>query len=166
MAKADHSSLGGSQHINLYTIGFGFSSDWLRELATKGGGTFHTADDAGELAQQINEIFEGILNRTTSFAAPSLSINAFNRLFHRNEVYFSLFAPSANKRWDGNVKRYQLCTDPAQCDLGEVLDVAELVRAFDGDGGERLRKGIAAAAREVKSAFLTYAQAHCPSALR
>ena len=68
-------------------------------------------------------IFADILSQTTSFATPSLSVNAFNKLFHRNEVYFSLFKPSDEVRWAGNVKKYQLCDDTSTgCTLGEVMD--------------------------------------------
>jgi type IV pilus assembly protein PilY1 len=50
-------------------------------------------------------------------------VNAFNRLFHRDEVYFSLFEPSLNVGWQGNVKKYKLCPSyDASCELGDVLD--------------------------------------------
>ncbi|MCP5152289.1 MAG: VWA domain-containing protein [Chromatiales bacterium] len=112
--------------IQTYTIGFNFSGQFLRDLAQEGGGKFFTANTTQELVDVFNKILGEILNPTTSFAAPSLSINAFNRLFHRNEVYFSLFKPSVNTRWDGNVKKYQLCRSTLDgCEVGEVLDARE-----------------------------------------
>ncbi len=136
----DQSPVAGEQNVITYTIGFNFSSKWLTDMAAKGGGKFHEAKDADQLVREVTQIFSDILNRSTSFAAPTLSVNAFNKLFHRSDVYFSLFKPSASVRWEGNLKKYQLCptTDPAntaawpkdksgtpkQCyDLGEVLDV-------------------------------------------
>jgi type IV pilus assembly protein PilY1 len=113
----------GDQYVTTYTIGFNFSGSWLKDLAIDGGGSFYTADSANALANVFKSIIADILSRTTSFATPSLSVNAFNKLFHRNDVYFSLFKPSGKARWDGNVKKYELCKSAALgCDLGEVLD--------------------------------------------
>ncbi|HAC35485.1 MAG TPA: hypothetical protein DCF45_13300, partial [Gammaproteobacteria bacterium] len=50
------------------------------------------------------------------------TVNAFNKLFHRNEVYFSLFEPSNTLRWDGNIKKYRICDGTGGCTLGEVID--------------------------------------------
>jgi len=113
----------GDQMITTYTIGFNFSSSWLQNMAIDGGGSFYTADTSNELVNAFKAIIADILARTTSFATPSLSVNAFNKLFHRNDVYFSLFKPSGKVRWDGNVKKYQLCSSASLgCSLGEVLD--------------------------------------------
>src|SRR5207253_741953 len=62
---------------------------------------------------------------TTSYVAPTLSINAFNTLFDRDEVYFAQFKPAAEVLWDGNVKKYTLCKDPnatPSCKFGEIVD--------------------------------------------
>jgi type IV pilus assembly protein PilY1 len=117
------STMAGDQHVFTYTIGFNFSDKWLKDMATIGGGSFHEADTADDLVREITQIFADIMNRSTSFAAPTLSVNAFNKLFHRSDVYFSLFKPSPAVSWDGNLKKYQLCQNSAAgCDLGEVLD--------------------------------------------
>ncbi len=121
------SSMAGDQHVFTYTIGFNFSDKWLAELAVAGGGSFHEASDADDLVREITQIFADIMNRSTSFAAPTLSVNAFNKLFHRSDVYFSLFKPSPAVSWNGNLKKYQLCeSSAAGCDLGEVLDANAL----------------------------------------
>jgi type IV pilus assembly protein PilY1 len=113
----------GDQTVNTYTIGFNFSGDLLRDMAALGGGKFYEASTSNELANVFKAIITDILARTTSFATPSLSVNAFNRLFHRNEVYFSLFKPDARALWAGNTKKYQLCESTANgCVLGEILD--------------------------------------------
>jgi type IV pilus assembly protein PilY1 len=117
------SSMAGDQHVFTYTIGFNFSDKWLVEMAALGGGSFHEASDSDDLVREITQIFTDIMNRSTSFAAPTLSVNAFNKLFHRSDVYFSLFKPSMSVSWEGNLKKYQLCESSADgCDLGEVLD--------------------------------------------
>lgn len=116
-------TLAGDQNITTYTIGFNFSDDFLDDLAKAGGsGKAFTADTGAQLASVFQTIIADILNRSTSFAAPSLSVNAFNRLFDKSDVYFSLFAPSPKARWQGNVKKYRLCNDSATCTVGEVLD--------------------------------------------
>ncbi len=115
--------LSGDQTVNMYTIGFNFSGDLLRDMASLGGGKFYEASTSNELANVFKAIITDILARTTSFATPSLSVNAFNRLFHRNEVYFSLFKPNARALWEGNTKKYQLCQSASDgCVLGEILD--------------------------------------------
>ena len=113
----------GDQTVTTYTIGFNFSGQLLRDMASLGGGKFYEASTSNELANVFKAIITDILARTTSFATPSLSVNAFNRLFHRNEVYFSLFKPNARARWSGNTKKYQLCESASNgCVLGEILD--------------------------------------------
>jgi len=116
--------LGGDQFIKTYTIGFNFSGDFLTDVAQRGDGEFFTASNAADLAEVFEQILVDILSRPTSFATPSLSVNAFNKLFNRNEVYFSLFEPSTAKAWPGNVKKYNVCDldEFTGCTLGEILD--------------------------------------------
>jgi len=124
--QATGAGLSGDQFVTTYTIGFnlpGSAKDWLQNMAIDGGGSFYTADSSQDLVNVFKSIIADILSRTTSFATPSLSVNAFNKLFHRNDVYFSLFKPSGRARWDGNVKKYELCKSASLgCTLGEVLD--------------------------------------------
>ena len=96
---------------------------FMIQLAEYGGGSYETADTATELTEVFKAIISDILDKVSSFAAPSLTVNAFNKLFHRNEVYFSLFEPSKNVRWDGNIKKYEICDgSDDSCTLGEVID--------------------------------------------
>lgn len=127
-----YAGLGGAQTVTTYTIGFGngmsaAGRDLLDQTARRGGGQFFTAQDSDELSMALQSVFVQILAKTTSFTAPALSINAFNRQFHRDEIYLSLFKPSNSTAWDGNIKKYKLCAktdiDAGRCtDLGEVLD--------------------------------------------
>jgi len=79
----------------------------------------------------FDQIFNDIVQRPTSFVAPSIAANAFNRLFSRNKIYFGLFEPNELTRWDGNIKKYNICDVPDadgipgnadDCTLGDVLD--------------------------------------------
>ncbi|MDF1819076.1 MAG: PilC/PilY family type IV pilus protein [Immundisolibacteraceae bacterium] len=131
LATTDQSDLDGDQTVTTYTIGFNIGDagnentvEFMQDLATAGRGQFKTADTASELSDQLLAIFTDIFSDPTSFAAPALQVNAFNKLQHRNEVYFSLFEPAKETRWDGNVKKYKVC-DGNGCTLGEVLDATD-----------------------------------------
>jgi type IV pilus assembly protein PilY1 len=125
-------SLTGKQTVKTYTIGFGGGISaaglaLLQQTASKGGGTYYNANDADQLASALQGAISDILQTTASFTAPSLSINAFNKLYNRDDVYFALFKPSASQAWDGNIKRYRLCNasdvTAYGCTFGEVIDV-------------------------------------------
>lgn len=134
-------TLDGDQTVQTHTIAFNLNDNsattWLTQLATGGGGNFYTADTADSLLGVFDEIFADILSVPRSFAAPSISANAFNRLFSRDEAYFGLFLPESDNRWSGNVKKYKLCTDTTlgglgSCTLGDILD-ANNVPAITGN---------------------------------
>jgi type IV pilus assembly protein PilY1 len=127
-----YSGLPGKQVVNTYTIGFGGGISasglaLLQQTASKGGGTYYTADDADQLSSALQGAITEILQANSSFTAPSLSVNAFNKLYNRDDIYFALFKPSASQAWDGNIKKYKLCNgaDVAAygCTYGDVIDV-------------------------------------------
>ncbi|MGE3651483.1 MAG: pilus assembly protein, partial [Reyranellaceae bacterium] len=99
---------------------------YLKDVAQNGLGSFFEAQTASQLASVFKAIFAEILTAPTSFATPSLSVNAFNKLFNRNQVYFSLFEPDTQVRWYGNVKKYNICDliEFTGCTLGEILDAS------------------------------------------
>ncbi|OGI43332.1 MAG: hypothetical protein A2150_06725 [Candidatus Muproteobacteria bacterium RBG_16_64_11] len=127
---------GGIQSVITYTIGFTVDHPLLAETAQRGGGKYYTANTATELTSAFQNALSEILSINTSFAAPSLSVNAFNKLYHRNSIYLSLFKPEATARWNGNVKKLNLksCTqaqvDAGTCDPGQIID-ANNVAAVD-----------------------------------
>jgi len=106
------STVVGTQDITTYTIGFNFTSDWMRDVAVAGGGTFYEADSSAQLVDAFNNILAEILKVDTSFVSPGTTVNQFNRLTHRNDIYFSLFKPSEKPTWDGNLKQYRLEGNP------------------------------------------------------
>jgi type IV pilus assembly protein PilY1 len=115
---------------------------YLQDMAAAGDGQFLSAGSEESLVNAFKATLADVLSRTTSFAAPSLSVNAFNRLEDRNDVYFSLFQPSDRASWPGNVKKYQLCqSDLDPCvqssgfEVGDVLDArTPPLRAVDDNG--------------------------------
>ncbi len=135
----DHEdTVAGKNNVVTYTVGFNFSSQWLRDLATVGGGEYHEADTADELKSVLKAALGTMYDQATSFATPSLSVNAFNKLFHRSDVYFALFQPDKTVGWDGNVKKYQLCdvdnSEQIEGILGGPDDDPFISGVYDNDG--------------------------------
>ena len=103
----------GDQHVQLYAIGFGSDPalaaafSWLKTAARKGNGDAYSAADAASLQQVLTNIVGNILTDSTTFTAPTVAVNAFNRTQTLDDLYVSLFQPSSNLHWPGNVKKYQ-----------------------------------------------------------
>ena len=107
-------AVAGMQDITTYTIGFNFTSDWMKDVAAAGGGSFYVADSSAQLVDAFNNILSEILKVDTTFVSPGATVNQFNRLTHRNDIYFSLFKPSEKPTWSGNLKQYRLAGEPSQ----------------------------------------------------
>ena len=94
------------------------------------------ADDVNQLTSAFETILGDIKIETASFGAPTLSVNAFNKLYNRDEVYFALFEPSNKYKWNGNLKKFTLCTQAEEddtgidCQFGDIIDQNK-VRAID-----------------------------------
>jgi type IV pilus assembly protein PilY1 len=110
--KADlNSNLDGKQNVITYTIGFGpevSGSSFLDKVAQRGGGKAYTADDTTSLLQVLTGIVANIVQTNTTFTSPSVSVNAFNRTQTLDDIYVSLFKPSEDYHWPGNVKKYKV----------------------------------------------------------
>lgn len=110
--KADlNPNLPGQQNVVTYTIGFGpevSGSSFLDKVAARGGGKAYTADDTSSLATVLNGIVANIVQTNTTFTSPSVSVNAFNRTQTLDDIYVSLFQPSEDYHWPGNVKKYKV----------------------------------------------------------
>jgi len=108
----------GEQSITTYTVGFAFPAvaneeqkageQLLRDTAAKGGGEFIEAADEDELVEVINSLLTQILKVNSTFSSPAVSVNAFNRSTHLNDLYFTLFKPDDAEHWTGNLKKYKL----------------------------------------------------------
>lgn len=104
------SALPGVQRIRTFTIGLAIATatPWLTSIAQAGGGQYFSATSASDLVTAFQAIISSILDVDTSFVAPAVTVNTFNRLTNRNELYFALFKPNLTVNWIGNLKRYQL----------------------------------------------------------
>lgn len=116
-----NSSITGTQTVKVHAIAFGAQvgpsttgGAFLRSISvgtpegTGGGGQFYSATSADEVAAAFDSIISQILDVGTTFVAPAVTVNTFNRLTNRNELYFALFQPSTTASWPGNLKRYQV----------------------------------------------------------
>jgi type IV pilus assembly protein PilY1 len=115
-------SLAGQQNVTTYTIGFDLTGDdatgkaVLQNTAAGAGGVFYEANDTATLSTVLTQIVRTILDFNTSFTAPAVSVNAFNRTQNLNDLYVTVFKPSETYGWPGNIKKYRL--DPG----GTILD--------------------------------------------
>ena len=110
MYEGDMSPLDGVQNITTHTIGFFVDLPNLVQTAARGGGQYYTADDTATLSTALTNIVTSILDTSSTFTAPSVSINAFNQTRHTNEIFVGLFRPSASAHWAGNLKKFRLRT--------------------------------------------------------
>ena len=160
--------------ILTHTVGFNFSSDFLREVATAGGGRFQEASSASELAGVFKRIVDDAAPLDTTFVAPSATVSQFNRLANRNDIYFSMFRPGLTTRWAGNLKRYELDIPPGEDEvrivdaLGNAAiddatgDFRDGARSFWTDGaadGADVARGGAANELALPRTLYTYAGA-------
>jgi len=111
----DGDATNGEQTVRTYTVAFNLqdndATNWLAQIANAGGGQFYNASDASQLANVFDRIFGEVLSSSTTFSSPAITTNFFNRTRSRDEIYFGLFTPKLEKRWDGNVKRFRVCVD-------------------------------------------------------
>ncbi|ARN72843.1 pilus assembly protein [Oceanicoccus sagamiensis] len=62
--------------------------------------------------QQLTAVFDRLLYRTIktqdTLATPAIAVDRYNRMQHRDDIYFALFQPKPSPRWPGNIKKYKL----------------------------------------------------------
>ncbi len=120
LRKSDLSALPGTQSVNTYTIGFEIPAmqPFLDSIASKGGGRSVPATNAVDLTLALQDIVTEVLETGTSFAAPTIAVNSFNRAESLNQIYLSVFKPDEKTRWMGNLKRYRLDGNEIKDSLG------------------------------------------------
>lgn len=102
----------GDNYVNTFTIAFALDDEggkeYLRDIATQGGGRAYEAGSEAELTNAFNQIIGSILDRDATFVVPGTTVSQFNRLSHYEDIYYSVFKPSKNPRWEGNLKKYKI----------------------------------------------------------
>lgn len=139
MASNDYNNkLTGDQSVQTYTIAFGLDLPLLQAAATAtddANGGYYTANNSTELNDAFDKILTNIEQTSTTFVAPAVSVNAFNSLQNRNEIYYALFEPNLYPRWYGNVKKYKINTNGAILGQGMAIDVEKDADAIDDGTG-------------------------------
>ncbi|KAA3629000.1 MAG: hypothetical protein DWQ08_07060 [Proteobacteria bacterium] len=134
---ATGNDLVGKQNITTYTVGFNVDDDGILESAARqGGGKYYTANTAQQLTNAFTQIIEDILRVNTTFTSPAVAVNAFNRLTHKNELYFTVFQPDDRPHWAGNVKKFRIdyVTDGQGNQVDENNDGEADIAIFDANG--------------------------------
>lgn len=103
----------GKSNVLTHIIGFSklASEDKLRNLAGKGGGVFVTSNNTNELVNALNLVISSIMEIESTLATPGVAVNQNNRTEHLSNIYYSVFQPSLEKSWLGNLKKYKLSTE-------------------------------------------------------
>ena len=117
--------------VNTFTVGFDVDLPLLAAAASGGNGQYFLAEDYLTLQIALNNAISGISAiPTAALIAPAVSVNTFNELEHRDEVYYSVFQPSTSPRWNGNVKKYRI-TDGVVTDARPAPAVNDATGFFD-----------------------------------
>src|SRR5690554_4793589 len=101
----------GTQTIQFHAIGGflgGNTQTTLDRAAMLGGGISANAQNYEELKTALQKLFDNIAQSGGTFAAPSVSVNAFNSLEQLDQMYYSVFKPHESVGWSGNVKRFRM----------------------------------------------------------
>jgi type IV pilus assembly protein PilY1 len=106
--EGDWSPLPGQQNVTTYTVGFTLDLPVLADTAQRGGGRYYTADDTATLANALTSIVTAILTQDTTFTAPTVAVNSFNRTQNLSDLFISVFRPSGRMHWPGNLKKYRI----------------------------------------------------------
>ncbi len=113
-----NANIEGEQTATLYTVGFGDGAPEaiLEKAALAGGGQYYYADNGDSLEDAIQDTLSTILATSTSFTAPSVASNNFDRTQTSDSVYYAMFLPTEGARWAGNLKKLKVSN-------GSVVDV-------------------------------------------
>lgn len=158
--------LKGRQNITVYTIGFNpnpeaIDSSLLQSTATNGGGQYFYAHNSQEFKAALQSIIEEILNKSTSFLAPTVPISQLEKTTSGDRMYLGMFKPTEKSFWMGNIKKFGIATtanaakgikvgdihdkngNPAiDPDLNAIYDTAVSYWSTSADGGDVERGGV------------------------
>ena len=132
LADGDHglADLDGTSNVTSY---FFVPSPSNKEngYADAGGGrttAFDLDDDPEDVIAAIEDVFASILSVSTTFVAPSVPVNVFNRTQTLDTVFLALFEAEEAPHWLGNLKKLIIDTTDGQ------LEDVNGNNAIDSDG--------------------------------
>ena len=145
-------NLSGKQTATLFTVGFSSGSSgatsMLRNAAEAGGGEYYDATDPTKLGAALQQAITSILAINTTFTAPSVASNSFDRTETLSAAYYAMFIPGKGARWRGNLKKLEVVNkvqvdqngDAALDATGNFKNTAKTIWSNTVDGGD-VRKG-------------------------
>jgi len=148
LASNDQStSISEDQFVSTYTIGLQLDHPLLKSTAqasknASGQGEYYIAENANELSNAFNNIVRQVLESESTFSSPAVSVNAYNRSTHLNDLYFTLFKPTGNPHWPGNFKKYKLLSKVDTADVdGDGNTTEKIPYVADATFGEAIDAG-------------------------
>lgn len=121
----------GKQNVISYFVET--NSNTVTKAWATAGGTgpepFVLSDDPASVKDAIESIFSSILSVSTTFVAPSVPVNVFNRSEIENQIFLALFEADEDAKpyWPGNLKKLNIVevtiTDPF--DASQTIDTIE-----------------------------------------
>ncbi len=95
------------------TIGFGNGltergQKNLEETAKAGGGSYILATNPEELSKALETSFAALRKEGGAFSSPSIASNNTDQTRSRDALYYTMFYPSTNARWRGNLKKLKI----------------------------------------------------------
>ncbi|WP_286266234.1 pilus assembly protein [Thalassotalea atypica] len=122
----------------------------LKTAGKNGGGGYYNANNPDMLLNSlVNSIIE-ILKEDSSFTAPSVASNNFDRTETLDSVYYAMFTPDKGPRWPGNLKKLELSGtkvvdgngDSAIDSNGNIDSDAQTIWSSTKDGGQVSEGGV------------------------
>lgn len=141
MANTDmYPNVDGKQVITTHVVG-GFldnlssseqatADNILGNIAKSGGGNYYRASDYEGIKDAVVRTLLDIKEQNSSFTSPTIAVDSFNRLKSSNQIYFSMFEPSKESNWKGNLKRYGLDGDENIIDADGHIAVDDSTGSF------------------------------------
>ena len=115
-------------HTIAFTNDAEINADMAR-VANAGNGLHRMGRNADELQAAFEEIINSVTVSNAAMAAPGVAVNQLNRFAFLDTLYYGLFKPSTQSRWEGNIKRYradtEVLTDPVTGAPYEDTDVVD-----------------------------------------
>jgi len=108
--------LDGDQTIDVYTVGFTtppHANEVLSKTADAGGGLFFSSNNPEELSAALVSAVTDIVEKSQSFTAATVPAT---RTASGGNIYTSLFLPSDEPYWEGQLKLFEITAG------GDILD--------------------------------------------
>lgn len=133
-SKDQNTLVNGDQVISTFTIGLDIeeAAALLEGTAAASDaasehGKYYAADNSISLTAAFANIVTQVLDTNATFASPAVSVNAFNRSTHLDDLFFTVFKPGEEQHWDGNLKKYKLKFFTDTDDVDGDNDTTELL---------------------------------------